>query len=174
MFLAKVDCIRAVGSRGTACKSCHKIKQKCEAVWGELAAEGSGAIGSGFPALGGEGMKLLERLVVGVEKMGAEMEKANARLERIEGVLREGAIEAADEIIDQGLNNKWLNLLKDGDLEEELEELEQENKVFREFLRSRGAEESEDSGSESRSGAEEGEVIGSGEAIGNGNAVENP
>ena len=154
-----------------ACKSCHKVKQKCEAVWGELAAEGSGAIGGGFPAFGGEGMKLLERLVVGVEKMGAEMEKANARLERIEGVLREGAIEEADEIADQGLNNKWLNLLKDGDLEEELRELEEENEVFREFLRSRGAEESEDSGSESGSGAEEGEVVGSGEAVGNGDAA---
>ena len=55
-----------------------------------MAAEGSGAISGGFPAFGGEGMKLLERLVVGVEKMGAEMEKANVRLEWIEGVLRGG------------------------------------------------------------------------------------
>ena len=159
------------GSWGKTCKSCHKIKQKCKAVWGELAVGGSGAIGGGFPTLGGEGMKLLERLVVGVEKMGAEMEKANARLEWIEGVLEEGAIEEADEIIDQGLNNTWLNLLKDSDLEEELRELEEENEVFREFLRSRGAEESEDSGSESGSGAEEGEVVGSGEAVGNGDAA---
>ena len=86
--------------RGMACKSCHKIKQKCEVVWGELAVEGSGAIGGGFPALGGKGMKLLERLVVGVEKMGSEMEKANARVERIEGALREAAIEEAEEILD--------------------------------------------------------------------------
>ena len=67
MFLAKS---RAAGSRGMACKSCHKIKQKCEAVWGELAAEGSGAIGGRFPTLGGEGMKLLERLVIGSKKWG--------------------------------------------------------------------------------------------------------
>ena len=132
-----------------------------------MAAEGSGAIGGGFPAFGGEGMKLLERLVVGVKKMGSEMEKANARLERIEEVLREGAIEEADEIVDQGLNNKWLNLLKDGNLEEELRELDEENEVFREFLRSRGAEDSEDSGSKPGSGAEEGEAVGSGKAMGN-------
>ena len=43
-----------------------------------MAAEGSGAIGGGFPALGGEGMKLLERLVIGVKKMGVEMEKARS------------------------------------------------------------------------------------------------
>ena len=64
--------------------------------------------------------------------------------------------------------------MKDGNLEEELRELEEENEVFREFLRLRGAEDSEDSGSESGSGAEEGEVVGSGEAIGTRNAVENP
>ena len=143
-------------------------------VWGELAAEDSGAIGSGFPALDGEGMKLLERLVVGVGKMGAEMEKVNARLEQIEGALREAAIKEADKIMDQGLNNKWLNLWKDGTLEEELKELDEENEVFREFLRSRGAEESEESGSEPGSGAEEGEVIGSREAIGTRVATEIP
>ena len=136
-----------------------------------MAAEGSGAIGSGFPAFGGEGMKLLERLVVGVKKMESEMEKANSRLEWIEGALREAAIEEAKEIMDQGLNNKWLNLWKDGTLMEELRELDEENEVFREFLRSRGAEESEDSGSDSGSGAEEGEVVGSGEAVGNGDAT---
>ena len=57
-------------------------------------------------------------------------------------------------------------MLKDGTLEEELRELEEENEVFREFLRSRG-EEPEDSGSEPRSGAEEGEVIGNGDATEN-------
>ena len=71
-----------------ACKSCHKVKQRCKVVWGELAVEGSRAIVSGFPAFGGEGIKLLERLVVGVEKMGSEMVKVNVRLERIEGVLQ--------------------------------------------------------------------------------------
>ena len=98
------------------------------------------------------------------------MEKANARLEQIKKVLREGAIEEANKIMDQGLNNKWLNLLKDSTLEEELRELEEENAVFWEFLRSRG-EEPEDSGSKPGSGAEEGEVIGSGEAIGTGDAM---
>ena len=117
---------------------------------------------------------MLERLVVGVEKMGSEMEKANVRLEWIEGALREAAIEEAEEIMDQGLNNKWLNLWKDGTLKEELRELDEENEVFREFLRLRGAEESEDSGSEPGSGAEEGEVVGGGEAVGTGVAVGNP
>ena len=139
-----------------------------------MVAEGSRAIGSGFPTLGREGMKLFERLVVGVKKMGSEMEKANVRLEQIEEVLRKGAIEEADEIMDQGLNNKWLNLWKDSTLEEEIRELDKENEVFREFLRSRGAEESEDSGSEPGSGAEEGEVISSREAVGNGDAAGNP
>ena len=157
-----------------ACKSCHKIKQKCEVVWGKLAVEGSGAIGGRFPALGGEGMKLLERLVVGVKKMGSEMEKVNARLERIEGALREAAIKEAEEIMDQGLNNKWLNLWKDGTLKGELRELDGENEVFREFLRLRGAEDSEDSESKPRSGAEEGEVVGSGKAIGTRVAMGNP
>ena len=76
--------------------------------------------------------------------------------------------------MDQGLNNKWLNLWKDSTLEEELRELGEENEAFREFLKLRGAEESEDSGSEPRSGAEEGEVVGSGEAIGTGVAMGNP
>ena len=66
--MQKVDCIQVAGSQGKTCKSCHRIKQKCEVVWGELAAEGSGAIGGGFLALGGEGMKLLERLVVGLKR----------------------------------------------------------------------------------------------------------
>ena len=105
--------------------------------------------------------------------MRLEMEKANARLEQIEGALREAAIEEAEGIMDQGLNNKWLNLWKNGNLKEELRELDEENEVFREFLRSRGAEESEDSGSEPGSGAEEGEVVGSGDAVGTGVAAEN-
>ena len=146
--MQKVDCVQVAGLQGKACKSCHRIKQKCKVMWGELAVEGRRAIGNGFPALGGEGMKLLERLVVGVEKMGAEMEKVNARLEWIEGALREAAIKEADEIMNQGLNNKWLNLWKDSTFKDELRELEEENEVFQEFLRSRGAEESEDSGSE--------------------------
>ena len=55
---------------GKTCKSCHKIKQKCKVVLGKLAAEGSRAIGGGFPALGGEGMKLFERLVIGLKRWG--------------------------------------------------------------------------------------------------------
>ena len=47
----------------------------------------------------------------------------------------EGAIKEADEIMDQGLNNKWLNLWKDSTLEEELRKLEEKNEVFQEFLR---------------------------------------
>ena len=104
-----------------------------------MAAEGSKAIGSRFPTLDGEGMKLFERLVIGVEKMGLELEKANVRLEWIEGVLSEGTIKEANKIVDQGLNNKWLNLWKDGSLEEELRELEEENEVFWKFLMLRGA-----------------------------------
>ena len=105
--------------------------------------------------------------------MGVELEKGNVRLERIEGVLSEGAIKEADEIVDQGLNYKWSNLWRDSKLKE-VRKLEEENEVFWEFLRSREAEDSEDSGSKSESGAEEGEVVGSGEAVGNGDTVENP
>ena len=105
--------------------------------------------------------------------MGVELEKGNVRLGRIEGVLSEGAIKEADEIVDQGLNYKWFNLWRDSKLKE-VRKLEEENEVFWEFLRSREAEDSEDSGSKSESGAEEGEVVGSGEAIGTRVAAEIP
>lgn len=46
---------------------------------------------SRFPALGEEGIKLFERLVVGIEKMGSELEQVNMKLGQIEGVLQEGS-----------------------------------------------------------------------------------
>jgi hypothetical protein len=92
-------------------------------------------------------MQLFKRLVVGVEKMGAELELA--RLENIKKVLWEGAIDESEEILDQGLSQQWFDLWKGSEMEEELKELEEENELFLEFLQKRGGEESEEgSGSE--------------------------
>ena len=52
------------------------------------------------------GMALLERLVAGVEKMGTELVKINKKLGAIDGVLCEGTIEEADEIVNEGLDNE--------------------------------------------------------------------
>jgi hypothetical protein len=144
--------VRAAGSRGRTCKSCLKVKQKCEAVWG-----GGDAVGpSGFPALGEDAMRLLERLVVGVEKVGTEVAQVNARLGRIEEVLWKSALEEGQEIVDQGLHHSWFSSWKEGEMDEEVKELEEENRVFRAFLRSREAESEEESGGT----AEEGDVVG--------------
>jgi hypothetical protein len=114
---------------------------------------------SGFPALSGGAMQLFERLVVGVERMGAELELANARLENIERVLWEGAIDESEEILDEGLGQQWFDSWRGSEMEEELKELEEENEVFLEFLQTRGGEESEEG-----SGNEEEEVEGAVEA----------
>ena len=64
-----------MGAWGKTCKVCLKAKQKCDASWGEVAAENSG-----FSAFGPTGLALLERLVAGVEKMGTGIEKVGAEL----------------------------------------------------------------------------------------------
>ena len=76
------------GVRGKTCGACLRAKQKCDASWGEVAAENSG-----FSVFGPTGMALLERLVAGVEKMGTELVKVNKKLGAINAVLHEGAIE---------------------------------------------------------------------------------
>ena len=82
-------------------------------------------------------MGLLERLVVGVEKMGSELEKVNARLEGIEGLLLEGGIEEAEELADMNLDLAWLGQWEEEEMDAEVAGLEEENAVFREFLRAR-------------------------------------
>ena len=97
----QVECMWAAGAQGKTCKVCLKAKQKCDASWGKVAAENSG-----FSAFGPTGMALLERLVAGVEKMGTELVKINKKLGAIDGVLHEDAIEEADEIVNEGLDNE--------------------------------------------------------------------
>ena len=55
---------------------------------------------SGFSTLSGDRMKLFKQLVVGVEKMGLELKQISTKLGRIEGVLWEGTVNEADEIMD--------------------------------------------------------------------------
>ena len=124
----QVECMWAAGARGKTCKVCLKAKQRCDASWGEVAAENSG-----FSTFGPMGMALLERLVAGVEKMGTELVKINKKLGVIDGVLREGAIDEADEIVNEGLDNKWYDAWRDEEMVEEVWELEKENEIFLEF-----------------------------------------
>ena len=139
----QVECVRAVGARGKTCKVCLKAKQKCDASWGEVAA-----VNSGFSAFGPTGLALLERLVAGVEKMGTELVKINKKLGAIDGVLREGAIEEADEIVNEGLDNEWYDTWRNEEMAEEVWGLEEENKVFLEFCREYEKEQEEEQGQE--------------------------
>ena len=118
----------AAGAQGKTCKVCLRAKQKCDALWGEVAAENSGS-----SMFGPTGMALLERLVVGVEKMGTELVKINKTLGVIDTVLRKGAIEEADEIVNKGLDNEWYDMWHDKEMAEEVRELEKENEIFLEF-----------------------------------------
>ena len=90
-----------MGAWGKTCRVCLKAKQKCNAPWGEVAAENSG-----FSVFSPIGMALLERLVAGVEKMGTELVKINKKLGAIDAVLCEGATEEVDEIVNEGLDNE--------------------------------------------------------------------
>ena len=76
-----------MGVRGKTCRVCLRAKQKCDASWGEVAAENSG-----FSVFSLTGMALLERLVAGVEKMGTELVNVNKKLGTIDVVLHEGAM----------------------------------------------------------------------------------
>ena len=81
------------------------------------------------------GLALLERLVAGVEKMGTELVKINKKLGMINAVLCKGAIEEADKIVNEGLDNEWYNIWHDEEMVEEVRELEEENEIFLEFCR---------------------------------------
>ena len=71
--------------------------------------------------------------MAGVEKMGTELVKINKKLGAIDGVLREGAIEEADKIVNEGLDNEWYNTWRDEEMVEEVRGLKEENKVCLEF-----------------------------------------
>ena len=139
----QVECVQAAGAWGKTCKVCLKAKQRCDASWGKVAAENSG-----FTMFGPTGMALLERLVAGVEKMGTELVKINKKLGAIDGVLREGAIKEADEIVNEGLDNEWYNAWHDEEMAEEVQVLEEENKVFLEFCQEYEKEQEEEQGQE--------------------------
>ena len=59
----QVECVWATGVWGKTCKVCLKAKQKCDALWGEVAAENSS-----FSTFSPMGLAMLERLVAGVER----------------------------------------------------------------------------------------------------------
>ena len=80
--------------------SASKQSRNAMLCGGEVTAENSG-----FSAFSLMGMALLERLVDGVEKMGMELVKINKKLGMIDTVLHEGAIEEANEIVNEGLDN---------------------------------------------------------------------
>ena len=124
-----------MGAWGKTCKVCLKAKQKCDTSWGKVVAENSR-----FSVFGPMGLALLERLVAGVEKMGtgiekvgAELVKVNKKLGMIDVVLREGAIQEADKIVNEGLDNEWYDAWCDEEMVEEVQGLEKENEVFLEF-----------------------------------------
>ena len=127
--------MRATGAWGKTCKVCLKAKQKCDTSWSQVAAENSG-----FSMFGPTGLALLERLVVGVEKMGMEIEKVvmelvkvNKKLGAIDTVLHEGALEEVDKIVNKGLDNEWYDTWRNEEMAEEVRELEEENEIFLEF-----------------------------------------
>ena len=74
---------------------------------------------------------------MGVEKMGSELEKVNARLEGIEGLLWERGTKEAEELADMDLDLAWLGQWEEEEMDAEVVELEEENTVFCEFLRAR-------------------------------------
>ena len=139
----QVECMRAAGAWGKTCKVCLKAKQKCDASWGEVVAGNSR-----FSVFGPTGLALLERLVAGVEKMGTELMKINKKLGAINGVLREGAIEEADEIVNEGLDNEWYDTWCDEEMVEEVRELEKENEIFLEFCQEYKKGQEEEQGQE--------------------------
>ena len=123
----QVECVWAMGAWGKTCRVCLKVKQKCDALWGEVTAENSG-----FSTFGLTGMALLENLVARVEKMGTELVKIKKKLGTIDAVLCKGTIEEVDKIINEGLDNEWYNMWQNEEMEE-VQELEKENKIFHEF-----------------------------------------
>src|SRR3984885_2794739 len=121
--------------------SCDRVldlssNKKCEAIWGEIAVDAIGNVG----VFGEAGMKLFERLVVGVENMGKELKAMNGKLDAIKGILWEGAEDEAQEIMDEGFHAHWFDQWRTEDMEEEVKGLEEENEVFLQFLQTRGNE----------------------------------
>ena len=86
--------------------------------------------------------------MAGVEKMGTELVKINKKLGAIDRVLHEGAIEEADKIINEGLDNEWYDVWRDKEMAEEVWGLEEENKVFLEFCREYEKGQEEEQGQE--------------------------
>ena len=66
----------------------------------------------------------------------------------IDGVLREGTIEEADEIVNEGLDNEWYNAWRDKEMAEEVRELAKENEIFLEFCREYEKGQEEEQGQE--------------------------
>ena len=60
--------------------------------------------------------------------------------------MREGAIEEADKIINEGLDNEWYDAWRDEEMAEEVRGLEEENKVFLEFCWEYEKEQEEEQG----------------------------
>ena len=118
----------AMGAQGKTCRVCLKVKQKCNASWGKVTVENSG-----LSVFSLTGMALLERLVVGVEKMKMELVKIKKKLGAIDAVMREGAIENVDEIVNKRLDNEWYDAWQDEEMEEEVWGLEEENENFHKF-----------------------------------------
>ena len=144
--------MRAAGAWGKTCRVCLRAKQKCDALWGEVAAENSV-----FSMFSLTGMALLQRLVAGVEKMGTELVKINKKLGAIDVVLCEGAIEEADEIVNEGLDNEWYDMWCDEEMAEEVRGLEKENKVFLEFCWEYEKGQEEEQGQEQEQEQEQGQ-----------------
>ena len=93
----------------------------------------------------------------GLEKVGAELVKVNKKLGTINAVLHEGAIEEADEIVNEGLDNEWYDTWHDEEMAEEVRGLEEENKVFLEFCREYEKGQEEEQGQEQEQEQEQGQ-----------------
>ena len=138
--MKKVECVRAAGSKGQTCKVCLRVKQKCGATWGDSAAgpsgSGLGAAGAVLASVFGEaGLKLLERLVVGVERIGSELGRLHDKLEEVRDVLWEGADDEQKGVVDAGLHQVWLGEWDEMGRLAEVRGLEEENDLFRRFLK---------------------------------------
>ena len=80
-------------------------------------------------------MKLLERLVVGVEQIGSELGWLHDKLEEVRDVLWEGANDEQKEVVDAGLHQVWLREWDEMGRLAEVRGLEEKNDLFRRFLK---------------------------------------
>jgi hypothetical protein len=109
------------------CRVCSKAKQRCEVVWDDVVGPSSAS------TLGEAGLKPLERLMTGVDRIGE-------RLEKIEWVLQWEAEGEVDEAFDKGLDDDWFDTWQTEDMVRELEDLNVEHTVFHKFLHQQGQE----------------------------------